>query len=133
MHPDVAALPIVRAYIDETGDRGFTAKSSPYFGFGAVLVPDEVDMTLRAAVQQMRTDFQIAPGGTLHWVEHLRARQHTRRKYAARLLAGQCIRPKTTEHGRPSSNWPRSETHGSTMPGTQPQRSFSNCGCRCPQ
>jgi hypothetical protein len=80
-------LPILRAYLDETGDRGFSLGSSPLFGFCVVLVPDEHDPLLRQVIQGLRKDFGIANSDAVHWVEHLRLRNHDRRRHAAKQLA----------------------------------------------
>jgi hypothetical protein len=44
-------LLLLRAYVDETGDRGHSGRSSPYFAFAAVLVADEDEPQLMAAVE----------------------------------------------------------------------------------
>ena len=85
MPPDITAMPILRVYIDETGDRGFGPKASPLFGFCAVVVPDHHDLDLRQAIQRLRHDFGLN-GSALHWVEHLRLRHHDRRRHAAKVL-----------------------------------------------
>lgn len=82
----VSKLPILRVYLDETGDRGFKPTSSPLFGFCAVVVPEEHDPHLRKVIQRLRTDFEIT-SGAVHWVEHLRPRNHDRRRHAAKELA----------------------------------------------
>ncbi|GLZ28162.1 hypothetical protein Lesp02_03520 [Lentzea sp. NBRC 105346] len=87
MVTNVAALPVVRVYIDETGDRGFKPTSSPTFGFCAVLVPDEHDNDLRTVIQTLRNDFEISGERPVHWKEHLRPRFHERRRHAAKRLA----------------------------------------------
>lgn len=83
---DLRALPLLRVYIDETGDRGFGSSASPFFGIGAVMVPDAHDAALRAVVQELRTRFGIT-GPQVRWTDHLRPRHHSRRKLAASLLA----------------------------------------------
>jgi hypothetical protein len=64
--------PLLRAYVDETGDRGHTAASSPFFAFAAVLVADEADPGLRAVMSQLRRDLTVPPGKALHWKEHVK-------------------------------------------------------------
>ncbi|RIQ18869.1 DUF3800 domain-containing protein [Jiangella rhizosphaerae] len=81
-------LPAVEAYIDETGDRGTSKKSSPYFAVTAVVIPDESALHLRTVVKGMRAEFGIPPGQALHWNDHFRVRTPERRELAARLLAG---------------------------------------------
>jgi hypothetical protein len=57
-----ATPPLLRAYIDETGDRGHTARSSPFFAFAAVLVADEDEAALRAAMSHLHRDLKVPPG-----------------------------------------------------------------------
>ncbi|GAA5143257.1 hypothetical protein GCM10023340_08240 [Nocardioides marinquilinus] len=74
-----AAAPLLRAYIDETGDRGVSGKSSPYFAFACVLVGDEDEAPMRAALSQLRRDLNVPVGRPLHWKDHVKTfsrRQH---------------------------------------------------------
>lgn len=82
--PKPAPRKLVRAYVDETGDRGSSGKSSPYFAFAAVVVADEDDPLLRAAVSRLRTDFKIPVGKALHWMEHVKT--YARRQHTAAVL-----------------------------------------------
>jgi hypothetical protein len=68
-----APCPILRVYVDETGDRGSSRRSSPYFAFAAVLVADEDEALLRTAVSTLRRDFKVPNGKPLHWNEHVRS------------------------------------------------------------
>lgn len=77
-------------YVDETGDRGLTAKSSPFFAMTALMVPSEDDWNvittaggLRALVHQSRPEATTP----LHWVHHFKRKHTHRRVYAARQLA----------------------------------------------
>lgn len=77
---------LLRAYVDETGDRGSSGKSSAYFAFAAVVVPEEDEPLLRAAVAKLRNDFGVPVGKALHWMEHVKTfprRQHTAATLAA--------------------------------------------------
>jgi Protein of unknown function (DUF3800) len=78
--------PLLRAYIDETGDRGHSARSSPFFAFAAVLIADEDEPGLRAVMSQLRRDLTVPPGKALHWKDHVKT--HSRRQHVARQLAG---------------------------------------------
>jgi hypothetical protein len=78
--------PLLRAYVDETGDRGHTGKSSPFFAFAAVVVADEGEPSLRAAMSQLRRDLKVPTGKALHWQDHVKT--HSRRQYVSRVLAG---------------------------------------------
>jgi hypothetical protein len=74
-----APRPILRAYVDETGDRGTSGKSSPFFAFAALLVADEDEPPLRAAVSKLRRDLGVPVGKPLHWKDHVKTfprRQH---------------------------------------------------------
>ncbi|MFD0883984.1 DUF3800 domain-containing protein [Streptosporangium algeriense] len=75
---------LIRAYIDETGDRGTSATSSPYFAFAAVLVADEDEPQLRAVMSQLRRDLKTPPGKALHWKEHVKV--YARRQHVAKTL-----------------------------------------------
>jgi hypothetical protein len=77
--------PLLRAYVDETGDRGHTGGSSPFFAFAAVVVADEDEPGLRAAMSQLRRDFKVPAGKALHWKDHVKT--YTRRQHASRVLA----------------------------------------------
>jgi hypothetical protein len=77
---------LVRAYVDETGDRGTSAKSSPFFAFAAVVVGEEHDDDLRAAVRTCHTKLGVPPEKPLHWNEHVK--KFSRRQYVTSILAG---------------------------------------------
>ena len=82
--------PLLRAYVDETGDRGTSGRSSAYFAFACVLIADEDEAELRAAMSQLRTDLHIPAGKALHWNDHVKSfarRQHV----TARLTALQTV------------------------------------------
>lgn len=76
---------LVRAYIDETGDRGHSGRSSRFFAFAAVLVADEDEPNLRAIMTRLRQDLTVPPGKALHWKEHVKT--YSRRQHVARTLA----------------------------------------------
>jgi hypothetical protein len=77
--------PFVRAYIDETGDRGHSGVSSPFFAFAAVLVADEDEPGLRATMSKLRRDLNVPAAKALHWKDHVKT--HSRRQHVARSLA----------------------------------------------
>src|ERR1700760_1457564 len=83
--PKLMTYPLIRAYVDETGDRGHGGGSSPFFVFAAVLVPDEDESGLRAAVSQLRRDMTVPAGKALHWKDHVKT--FSRRQHVARTLA----------------------------------------------
>ncbi|MER6269284.1 DUF3800 domain-containing protein [Streptomyces sp900105755] len=76
---------LVRAYVDETGDRGISASASPYFSFAAVLIADEQEAAMRAAMSQLRRDLKVPPGKALHWKDHVKV--FSRRQYVAKTLS----------------------------------------------
>lgn len=79
------SLPLLRAYIDETGDRGHSGMSSPFFAFAAVLVADEDESVLRAVMSKLRRDLTVPIGKALHWKDHVKT--YSRRQHVARSLA----------------------------------------------
>lgn len=75
----MATRKLLRVYVDETGDRGTSPKSSSFFAFAAVLVPDEDEAGLRLAMDDLRTSLKTPPGTALHWNRHVKTfsrRQH---------------------------------------------------------
>lgn len=74
----------IHAYIDETGDRGYSPSSSPIFGMAAVLADDEGVLDLRRALATLRLDFGLPPDSVLSWKAH--AKSHDRRKRIAEVL-----------------------------------------------
>lgn len=77
---------LLKAYVDETGDRGASGKSSAYFAFAAVIVPEEDEPTLRSAVATLRSRFKVPVGKALHWMEHVK--RYPRRQFTAKTLGG---------------------------------------------
>lgn len=78
------STPEVYAYIDETGDRGGAHSSSPIFGMAAVLVTPQGAIDLRAAVRQLRADFNVPEGVPMSWKNHVKT--HDRRRRAVAVL-----------------------------------------------
>ncbi|WP_171908705.1 DUF3800 domain-containing protein [Streptomyces nanshensis] len=81
----MTARQLVRAYIDETGDRGTGASASPYFAFAAALCADESEAPMRATMSQLRRDLRCPPGKALHWKDHVKT--YSRRQHVAQTLA----------------------------------------------
>lgn len=77
---------VLRAYIDETGDRGSSGSSSDFFAFACVLVADEDEPGLRTAMSQLRRDLRVPAGRPLHWKDHVKV--FPRRQHVSRTLAG---------------------------------------------
>jgi hypothetical protein len=74
-------LPKLYVYVDETGDRGFSKGSSPFFAMTAVLVPEELDWQIKYVVGGLRAVLNTPR--PLHWVEHFKAKHPERRNMAA--------------------------------------------------
>lgn len=80
----------VSVYIDETGDRGFAIKSSPFFAMTALVVPTEDDWSVTATAAGLRAIIHTnRPDATtpLHWVDHFKRKHPERRARAAQMLA----------------------------------------------
>lgn len=75
---------LLRAYIDETGDRGVGPKASPFFAFSCVLVADEDEPILLDATRDLRSRLSIPANKALHWNEH--AKTFARRQHIASTL-----------------------------------------------
>ncbi|MQA84454.1 MAG: DUF3800 domain-containing protein [Streptosporangiales bacterium] len=77
---------LVRAYVDETGDRGTGVKATRFFGMCAVVVADEDDRALRAVTRELRTTLKVPAGKGLHWRDHVKTfarHQYVTSRYAA--------------------------------------------------
>jgi len=57
----------IHAYIDETGDRGASPQSSPIFGMAAIILDEQGAVATRAAVKQLRADFNVPDGSVMSW------------------------------------------------------------------
>lgn len=77
--------PLVRAYIDETGDRGTSGKASRYFAMVAVVIADEDDPSLRQAIGLCRQRLSVPASKALHWTEHVK--RFPRRQFVVGQLA----------------------------------------------
>jgi hypothetical protein len=82
--PGPARRRILRAYVDETGDRGLSGKSSDFFAFACILIADEDEGELRATVSQLRRDLTVPTGKALHWKDHVKS--FSRRQRVTDLL-----------------------------------------------
>lgn len=86
--PETRALPRLRVYVDESGDRNFGAtRGSDWFTMTAVMVPEEGDWDFRFVIGGLKYEFGLAPTAMLHWKDHSRTRHKGRREYAATRLA----------------------------------------------
>jgi hypothetical protein len=83
---------LLYAYVDETGDRGVSAKSSPFFAMAGLVMTAEDDPEMRAAVEHCRRKLDLPGGKALHWKDHVKT--YARRQLVARTLArvpGACV------------------------------------------
>ena len=81
---------IVRAYVDETGDRGTKASSSPYFAFAAVICRDSNRQQLVDELDSLVADLNKPALTTLHWAQNIK--HHHQRKLATQRLGALPIR-----------------------------------------
>jgi hypothetical protein len=81
---------LLRAFIDETGDRGMKPSSSSYFAFSAVICRDANVQRLEGDLDALLADMKRSPGSVLHWSYNMK--EHTDRKRAAQLAASLPIR-----------------------------------------
>ncbi|MFA9432927.1 MULTISPECIES: DUF3800 domain-containing protein [unclassified Egicoccus] len=81
---------LLRAYVDETGDRGMKPSSSEYFAFAAVLCRDANTTVLGEALADLVREAGKPPGSVLHWSKNMK--DHALRTYAAQILSGLPIR-----------------------------------------
>lgn len=94
---------IIRAYVDETGDRGTKPASSPYFAFAAVICRDTNRQMLLDELDRLVDDMGMAAGTVLHWAQNIK--YHGQRKVATQRLGALPIRliyvavPKTSLGG----------------------------------
>lgn len=79
------ALRLLRAYIDETGDRGMKVSSSEYFAFAAVLCRDANRPVLQEALDDLVDEAGKPSGTVLHWSKNMK--DHALRTYATQILS----------------------------------------------
>jgi Protein of unknown function (DUF3800) len=84
--PKVSKDPGLYAYVDETGDRGSTGKSSRFFAMSAVIVPKETVSAMRSMVDTCRNKLGVPAGKALHWKDH--AKTFPRRQFLSETFAG---------------------------------------------
>ena len=79
---------MLHAYIDESGGRAVTAKSSDYFVLSAVIVDDALGQAAKDLLATKRADLGRRPGDTLSWKN---IRTHSQRLHAAKLLGSSAL------------------------------------------
>lgn len=77
---------LFRVYVDESGDRGRSPRSSKYFVLAAVVVPDSHDHEARLARDQLCATLGKPTETVLHFYENVK--KHEQRKVAAQALRG---------------------------------------------
>jgi Protein of unknown function (DUF3800) len=70
-------------FVDESGDRAHTAKSSDHFVMAAVVVRDADRPAAANLLAQLRIDLGRAPGQVLHWVN---IKSHAQRLHVAQSI-----------------------------------------------
>jgi hypothetical protein len=73
------------AFVDETGDRGHSKKSSEYFAMSAVVFPASFQQKVKDCIAKIKIELGIELIKPLHWRKH--CRWHDVRKYVAGELA----------------------------------------------
>ena len=58
------------AFIDETGDRGYSKKSSEYFAMAAVIFPASIQQKVKDCITEIKTKFGVPLHVPLHWRKH---------------------------------------------------------------
>lgn len=76
----------LHAFIDESGQRARTPKSSDHFVMSAVVVPAEHLPDATATLASLRTDLARPSGATLHWRN---IKTHTQRLRIAQVIGAQ--------------------------------------------
>jgi hypothetical protein len=80
----------IRAYVDETGDRGTKPTSSPYFAFAAVICRDSNRQLLLGELDRLVADLAKPAQTNLHWAQNIK--YHQQRKVATQRLGALPIR-----------------------------------------
>ena len=73
------------AFVDETGDRGHSRKSSEYFAMAAVVCPDNMQQKVKDCIAKIKTEFGVPLKVPLHWRKHCRL--HEYRKFVTGEIA----------------------------------------------
>jgi hypothetical protein len=76
---------ILLAFVDEIGDRGYTAKSSEYFAMSAVVFPLALQQKIKDCIAGIKSKLGINLKTPLHWRNH--CRRHDVRKFVAAEIA----------------------------------------------
>jgi len=76
---------LLRAFVDETGDRGVKASSSRHFAFAAIICRDQNYALLIQELDKLTVALGKPLGQTLHWSQNIK--DHAARRLAVRTLA----------------------------------------------
>lgn len=63
------------AFVDETGDRGYSKKSSEYFAMAAVIFPASVQQKVKDCIAEIKTKFGVPLNVPLHWRKHCQSHE----------------------------------------------------------
>ncbi|MGL5930181.1 MAG: DUF3800 domain-containing protein [Dermatophilaceae bacterium] len=74
----------MRAFVDETGDRGVSRTASRFFAMAAVVVADERVADMNSTMLSLRGRLSVPDAKPMHWQEHVKTYQ--RRQYVASSL-----------------------------------------------
>ena len=73
------------AFVDETGDRGYSKKSSEYFAMAAIVFPASVHQKVKDCITEIKTKFGVPINVPLHWRRHCQL--HEFKKYAVSKIS----------------------------------------------
>jgi hypothetical protein len=72
------------AFVDETGDRGYSKKSSEYFAMAAVIFPVSVQQKVKDCIARIKKEFGVPWKVPLHWRKHCTV--HEYKKFVVREI-----------------------------------------------
>ena len=73
------------AFVDETGDRGHSKKSSEYFAMAAVIFPISIQQEVKNCIARIKNELGVPLKTALHWYKHCRL--HETRKYVTKEIS----------------------------------------------
>jgi len=73
------------AFVDETGDRGYSKKSSEYFAMVAVIFPASVQQKVKDCIAKIKVELGIPLKTALHWYKHCQL--HETRKFITKEIS----------------------------------------------
>lgn len=76
---------MVLAFVDETGDRGTSVKSSPYFAMAAVMFHEDAQQYVKDMIAGLKQDFDIPLDKPLHWAHN--CKDHRKRLHIVNTVS----------------------------------------------